>query len=174
MSNDSTTEPFTLVSHEDGGSGTVQDAPETNGVPKKRAVVVNTTVIEPEPDSEGDDDDDDEEVEGKEGQYLEDFPDDTDVSLPLHNDSLPSLSPLTLSHSFPQTLELIHSQLSSLSSLGLTRFAAHLKKLCLRQNYIASLDPEIFHQLTELEDLDLYDNRLKTIGHALDKLTKLL
>ncbi|KAG0705654.1 L domain-like protein [Suillus ampliporus] len=80
---------------------------------------------------------------------LEDFPDDTDE------------------------LELVHSRLSSLANLRLDRFARHLKKLCLRQNAITHLDPEIFRLLTQLEELDLYDNKLKTVGDALDTMSSL-
>ena len=71
-----------------------------------------------------------------------------------------------------QEIELIHSRLSSLSLLGLPRFR-RLKKLCLRQNYIADLDSDSLAPLTELEELDLYDNRLKHIGDALDTLGNL-
>jgi protein phosphatase 1 regulatory subunit 7 len=59
-----------------------------------------------------------------------------------------------------QELDLVHSRLKDLDNLHLERFANHLKKLCLRTNYISKLDPTIFHQLTELEELDLYDNRI--------------
>jgi protein phosphatase 1 regulatory subunit 7 len=60
-----------------------------------------------------------------------------------------------------------------LNNLGLTRFARTLERLCLRQNFITSLDPEIFHELTELDELDLYDNKIKDVGDALIKSTKL-
>ena len=71
-----------------------------------------------------------------------------------------------------QEIELIHSKLSSISNLGLARFT-HLKKLCLRQNYISTLDPEALDPLTELEELDLYDNRIKHVGDGLDALSNL-
>lgn len=45
--------------------------------------------------------------------------------------------------------------------------------MCLRQNFISYLDPEVFHLLTNLEELDFYDNKLKTVGDALDKLENL-
>lgn len=35
------------------------------------------------------------------------------------------------------------------------------------------LDPETFHQLTKLEELDLYDNKVREVGDALDKLSNL-
>jgi protein phosphatase 1 regulatory subunit 7 len=64
--------------------------------------------------------------------------------------------------------------LSSLTNLRLHRFAKHLKKLCLRQNAISYLDPDIFRQLTQLEELDLYDNKLKTVGDTLDDMSSLM
>jgi len=57
--------------------------------------------------------------------------------------------------------------------LNLSRFGKHLKRLCLRQNFISKLEPEDFHPLTELEDLDFYDNKIKHVGHALDDMKKL-
>jgi len=65
----------------------------------------------------------------------------------------------------------VHSRLSSLANLRLHRFAKHLKKLCLRQNAISHLDPEVFKPLMYLEELDLYDNKLKTVGNALDNMS---
>ena len=59
-----------------------------------------------------------------------------------------------------QELDLVHSRLKDLGNLRLERFAGHLKKLCLRTNYISNLDPKTFHLLTQLEELDLYDNRI--------------
>lgn len=49
----------------------------------------------------------------------------------------------------------------------------NLKKLCLRQNLIATLDPEIFSALTALEELDLYDNKLKGVDGALEGCTSM-
>lgn len=69
-----------------------------------------------------------------------------------------------------QELELLHSRIRSLANLRLPRFAGHLRKLCLRQNIISYLDPDDFHQLTLLEELDLYDNKIRHVGEALDKL----
>ncbi|KAG6816296.1 hypothetical protein H0H87_007179 [Tephrocybe sp. NHM501043] len=87
--------------------------------------------------------------EHAEGDFLEDFPDDT------------------------EDLELVHARIGSLSELRLPRFANYLKRLCLRQNFISFLDPEVFSVLTNLEELDLYDNKLKTTGDALMKLSNL-
>lgn len=70
-------------------------------------------------------------------------------------------------------LELVHSRIGSLDELRLARFSSHLKRLCLRQNHISFLDPEVFHLLSKLEELDLYDNKIKDPGHALDKLSNL-
>lgn len=87
--------------------------------------------------------------EHEEGDFLEDYPDET------------------------EDLELVHARIGSLTSLRLQRFANHLKRLCLRQNFVSFLDPEVFHQLTKLEELDLYDNKIKTVGDALDKLSSM-
>ena len=72
-----------------------------------------------------------------------------------------------------QELDLVHGRITSLEHLRLHRFANHLKKLCLRQNYVAHLDPGLFSLLTRLEELDLYDNKVKTPGDALNCLSKL-
>ncbi|KAF7327617.1 LRRcap domain-containing protein [Mycena kentingensis (nom. inval.)] len=72
-----------------------------------------------------------------------------------------------------EDLELVHLRIGSLAPLRLPRFAAHLKKLCLRQNFISKLDPEIFHSLTKLQELDLYDNKVKHLDDALNKLEEL-
>jgi protein phosphatase 1 regulatory subunit 7 len=63
--------------------------------------------------------------------------------------------------------------LSALDTLRLERFAPHLRRLCLRQNFISVLHPDVFCQLTKLEELDLYDNKIKGIGRALDGLSEL-
>jgi|SRR6266702_2510411 len=68
-------------------------------------------------------------------------------------------------------LDLIHSRLFSLDRLRLPRFAAHLQKLCLRQNFISTLDPEVFSLLTNLVELDLYDNKIRDVGDALNNLS---
>ena len=72
-------------------------------------------------------------------------------------------------------IELIHARLNSASvdKLGLQRFGGHLKRLCLRQNFITHVNPEVFGALTALEDLDLYDNKIKHVGTAFNNLTKL-
>lgn len=70
-----------------------------------------------------------------------------------------------------QELELVHCRLKALDELHLERFAASLRRLCLRQNAISRLNPETFHQLTKLEEVDFYDNKLKDVGDVFDKLS---
>ncbi|KAG5647410.1 hypothetical protein DXG03_000481 [Asterophora parasitica] len=122
------------------------------------AVSTSARVVLPERDPEPepvDGESDEEPVEEAsieehdEGDFLEDFPDET------------------------EDLELVHVRIGSLTNLRLARFASHLKRLCLRQNFVSFLDPEVFHPLTNLEELDFYDNRLKSIGDALDHAEKL-
>ncbi|ETW83079.1 hypothetical protein HETIRDRAFT_126398 [Heterobasidion irregulare TC 32-1] len=72
-----------------------------------------------------------------------------------------------------EDLDLVHSGISALENLRLARFAGHLKRLCLRQNFISFLDPAVFNQLTLLEELDLYDNKLKAVGDSLNSLSNL-
>lgn len=124
-------------------------------------------VVLPEPD----DDSDKEEPhsEDEDGDFLADYPDDTDVSRSLH---LHRARKLTCTI---QELDLVHARIGSLSPLHLERFKDSLRKLCLRQNHISQLDPQSFHQLTLLTELDLYDNKLKNqgLGNALDHLTGL-
>ncbi|KZS92389.1 putative SDS22-protein phosphatase 1 regulatory subunit 7 [Sistotremastrum niveocremeum HHB9708] len=71
-----------------------------------------------------------------------------------------------------QSIELINARLSSdsLLNLDLPRFALSLNQLCLRQNLITHLQPSVFSPLHALQDLDLYDNKLKDIDDALDNL----
>ncbi|TDL25510.1 L domain-like protein [Rickenella mellea] len=56
-----------------------------------------------------------------------------------------------------------------LQSIHLRRINWHenIKKLCLRQNQITILEPEVFKLLPNLQDLDLYDNKIKEIGDSL-------
>ncbi|EST07457.1 Leucine rich repeat 4 [Kalmanozyma brasiliensis GHG001] len=70
-----------------------------------------------------------------------------------------------------QILDLGHLRLTTTKRLGLARFAPSLKRLCLRQNLLTKIRSDI-GQLTELEDLDLYDNSIEKITH-LDSLTQL-
>ncbi|KAK0223142.1 L domain-like protein [Armillaria fumosa] len=69
--------------------------------------------------------------------------------------------------SWPETtseLDLVHCRLGSLDPLQLPRFAQHLKRLCVRQNHISTLEPLALSSLTLLEELDVYDNKLKNSG----------
>lgn len=70
-------------------------------------------------------------------------------------------------------MDLVHSRISSCSSLNLPRFGPHLKRLCLRQNLISVLDPADFGPLTEVEDIDFYDNKIKHLGDALNNMHRL-
>ncbi|KAL7279020.1 hypothetical protein ACG7TL_006853 [Trametes sanguinea] len=101
--------------------------------------------------SDEEDNKEDEESEIEDSQILEDLPDET------------------------EDIELIHSRLSSasVSKLGLQRFGKHLKRLCLRQNFISHLDPEVFNALTAIEDLDFYDNKIKHVGSAFNNMSNL-
>jgi hypothetical protein len=69
-----------------------------------------------------------------------------------------------------QEIDLVHARLNTLANLRLPRFANHLKKLCLRQNFLRNIEEESLAPLLHLEDLDLYDNQIKHVGHALEKL----
>ncbi|KAI9440041.1 L domain-like protein [Lactarius indigo] len=100
-------------------------------------------------DSDGDYDGEEDGQEEESGDPLAHFPDET------------------------EELDLIHSRLFSLDRLRLPRFAAHLQKLCLRQNFISTLDPEVFSLLTNLVELDLYDNKIKHVGDAVNNLPAL-
>ncbi|KIJ67066.1 hypothetical protein HYDPIDRAFT_109066 [Hydnomerulius pinastri MD-312] len=91
----------------------------------------------------------DEEIQENNEDYLEEFPDDT------------------------EELELVHSRITKLAPLRLERFAGHLKRLCLRQNAISTLDTDVFQQLTKIEELDLYDNKIKKVGDELINMSSL-
>ncbi|KAG7089781.1 hypothetical protein E1B28_011433 [Marasmius oreades] len=110
---------------------------------------VELPVVNREAQSSDEEEEKEVEYEVEEGDFLADWPDET------------------------EDLELIHSRIGSLDELRLPRFAQHLKKLCLRQNHVSHLDPEVFQQLTKLEELDLYDNKVKDVGNALNNLSKL-
>ena len=110
-------------------------------------------------------------IYGEDTDFLGDFPDDTEASLLAASRALHvQVSERVVSK---QELDLVHGRITSLEHLRLHRFANHLKKLCLRQNYVAHLDPGLFSLLTRLEELDLYDNKIKTPGDALNCLSKL-
>ncbi|KAI0033556.1 L domain-like protein [Vararia minispora EC-137] len=101
------------------------------------------------PETDPEEEEGDEEFEAESGDPLADLPDDT------------------------EELDLVHARLSALDALCLERFGPYLRRLCLRQNFIMFLDPNVFHKLTKLEELDLYDNKLKGVGLALDAMSEL-
>ncbi|CAE6461619.1 unnamed protein product [Rhizoctonia solani] len=70
-------------------------------------------------------------------------------------------------------IDLIHARLHTLDALRLPRFKDHLKRLCLRQNFLTHIGAGDIGSLTKLEELDVYDNKLKGVGDALDELTDL-
>ena len=131
-----------------------------------------TRVVQPTADADTDDERNsdgegaDEHVEH--GDFLSEFPDDTDVRMWCGLQET-----LLTSGQTSKELELVHCRIGPLDELRLSRFAASLRRLCLRQNLVRHLDPETFHQLTNLEELDLYDNRIKHLGNALEKLSGL-
>jgi len=101
------------------------------------------------PESEEDDDEEEISLEEQDEDILAGYPDDT------------------------EDLELVHSRISACTPLSLPRFAAHLKRLCVRQNFIARLEPKDFNPLTGLEELDFYDNKLKNVNGILEPLSNL-
>lgn len=72
-----------------------------------------------------------------------------------------------------QDIDLVHSRLKAISALGLQRFGPTLTRLCLRQNHIKALDPEVMKALVNLSELDMYDNKIKDVGDALNSLVNL-
>ncbi|WPK23637.1 hypothetical protein PUMCH_000879 [Australozyma saopauloensis] len=68
-------------------------------------------------------------------------------------------------------LDLIHLKIHSMEDLGLSRFRK-LQSLCLRQNLILSM-AAVAELPADLEELDLYDNRINHISSAVNNLTKL-
>ncbi|KAG8713398.1 hypothetical protein FRC08_013292 [Ceratobasidium sp. 394] len=72
-----------------------------------------------------------------------------------------------------EDIDLVHARLHTLANLRLPRFGPHLNRLCLRQNFIAEVGEGDIGALVGLEELDLYDNRLKGVGGALDNLKDL-
>ena len=67
----------------------------------------------------------------------------------------------------------MHSRLKTISALGLQRFGPTLTRLCLRQNNIKALDPDVMKALVNLTELDMYDNKIKDVGEALDSLVNI-
>ncbi|WVW84763.1 hypothetical protein I302_106798 [Kwoniella bestiolae CBS 10118] len=119
---------------------------ETSSPKKPRARLGPTEIVHlPASDSEPEDDEEPPRIPGEaqdigdDGDFLKDYPEDT------------------------EDLQLQHLRLksSSIAPLNIPRFSKYLKRLCLRQNEITSPLPSgVFEGLSELEELDLYDNRL--------------
>ncbi|KAF5367430.1 hypothetical protein D9758_003674 [Tetrapyrgos nigripes] len=105
-------------------------------VGERTRVAVSHTPADEHHVSSDEEDVKEEEYEVEEGDFLADWPDET------------------------EELELVHARIGSLDELRLPRFAKHLTKL-------------FFHLLTKLEELDLYDNKVKDPASALDKLENL-
>lgn len=61
-------------------------------------------------------------------------------------------------------LDVSHLKVRSIRALGLSRFAK-VKSVCFRQNIITSMDG-LEELPADLEELDLYDNRIEHIGHT--------
>ncbi|KAI0749584.1 L domain-like protein [Daedaleopsis nitida] len=136
------------------GDPTSQGANGTVIVPETRERTARVQVVQqPAPgDSSDEEDEEGQEEELEDSEILADWPDDT------------------------EDIDLNHARLNSASvaKLGLPRFKEHLKRLCLRQNFISHLDPEIFGTLTKLEELDLYDNKIKHVDTTFNNLTNLV
>jgi hypothetical protein len=79
----------------------------------------------------------------------------------------------SFAHARAQDIELVHARLASIDNLRLDRFAPYLKRLCLRENFLSALDTGVFNLLTKLEELDFYDNKLKSVGDALNTMSEL-
>ncbi|KAJ7284932.1 L domain-like protein [Mycena rebaudengoi] len=123
---------------------------EVSPAAPERSTGTRARVVLPEPEEpDSDEDPVDEAFVEEDRDFLAELPDDT------------------------EDLELVHLRIGSLAPLRLPRFGGHLKKLCLRQNFISHLDPDIFHPLIKLQELDLYDNKVKRVENALEKMPEL-
>jgi len=69
-------------------------------------------------------------------------------------------------------IELVHLKIRSMEDLNLGRFK-NLKSLVLRQNLLDSMS-EVKYLNKKIEELDLYDNRIKHISSHLNDLTELV
>jgi len=126
-------------------------------------------VVLPEADADAETDEeavDEEDADVNDGDLLANFPDETEVRFSFE------FRQKSYAICYHKEIELLHLRIGSLSPLQLERFGS-LKRLCLRQNSISFIDPTTFHRLTLLEELDLYDNKLKSLGDALDKCSNL-
>jgi len=119
-----------------------------NGIMGGTGATGHRAVVQLPGPEEDESEEEDEVHDGTEEDFLADYPDDT------------------------EDLEVIHSRLTSTTPLRLPRFT-NLKRLCLRQNVISALPESDFGSLTELEELDLYDNKVKELGDGLRSCTQL-
>lgn len=72
-----------------------------------------------------------------------------------------------------EEIQLVHCKIQSLEALNLYKFK-NLKNLCLRTNLIESIsDLESLSLYNTIEEIDLYDNRIKHISKYVNKLTNL-
>nr|XP_031864267.1 uncharacterized protein CI109_000180 [Kwoniella shandongensis]KAA5531339.1 hypothetical protein CI109_000180 [Kwoniella shandongensis] len=123
---------------------TSSNGPSTTSKPRARLgpmEIVQLPASDSEPDDEGEDDNGPAGEERGEGDldFLKEYPEDTEE---LH-------------------LQHLRLKSTSLPPLNFPRFGSHLKRLCLRQNELTSPLPQgVFDGLNELDELDMYDNRL--------------
>ncbi|SCU97645.1 LAFA_0G12464g1_1 [Lachancea sp. 'fantastica'] len=71
-----------------------------------------------------------------------------------------------------EAVELVHLRIQSIEDLELHRFQ-HLKTLCLRQNLIESMSEVEVLPAATMEEIDLYDNKIKHISSSVNRLTEL-
>lgn len=149
-----------------------------NGLPKqqKRVQVVGAPPPGPpvpkddthsdEERVDDDGDEDEEEAKSEASDEVERSKEGEDEDVDLLADLGPDDEDVDLSH--------LSLKSSDLRKLNLSRFQTHLKRLVLRQNLIAKLKEDDIGSLSELTELDLYDNSLeKTYGEVLKGCPKL-
>ncbi|SCV04804.1 LANO_0G12530g1_1 [Lachancea nothofagi CBS 11611] len=71
-----------------------------------------------------------------------------------------------------EAIDLVHLRIRSMEDLELQRFK-QLKSLCLRQNLIESMSEVDVLPVETMEDIDLYDNKIKHISNNINKLVNL-
>ncbi|SCU98568.1 LADA_0H13938g1_1 [Lachancea dasiensis] len=71
-----------------------------------------------------------------------------------------------------EAIELVHLRIQSMEDLELPRFL-RLKSLCLRQNQIESMSEVEVLPVETIEDIDLYDNKIKHISSNVNNLVNL-
>lgn len=147
----------TAAASADGqGASTSSAKPRARLGPTEIVTIPNDS--DSEPDEEVDGQADGEGGEGVSEDFLKDYPDDSEVCCvrPCSRDE-------SARRLMRQDLQLQHLRLknTSLPPLRLERFGSSLRRLCLRQNELSSPLPDgTFAGLSELQELDMYDNRL--------------